>query len=139
LSIASNIINIVVLIIQQYSFITTLFLGPFDDVITKFYCTSKTLTTPNHISRLGCDYTSTNHLGIRFLLRQYSRECTLSAGDPFLPVLVFNIWGWLFRNTRFPEAPMLVLGLGSTVPDVCPWSDEKYSRMVGESEKEWEN
>jgi hypothetical protein len=39
LSIASNIINIVVLIIQRYSFITTLFLGPFDDVITKFYCT----------------------------------------------------------------------------------------------------
>jgi hypothetical protein len=38
LSIASIIINIVVLIIQQYSFITTLFLGPFDDVITKFYC-----------------------------------------------------------------------------------------------------
>jgi predicted ABC-type sugar transport system permease subunit len=38
LSIASNIINIVVLIIQQYSFITTQFLGPFDDVITKFYC-----------------------------------------------------------------------------------------------------
>jgi hypothetical protein len=40
LSIASNIINIVVLIIQRYSFITTLFVGPFDDVITKFYCTS---------------------------------------------------------------------------------------------------
>jgi hypothetical protein len=39
LSIASNIINIVVLIIQRYSFITTLFSGPFDDVITKFYCT----------------------------------------------------------------------------------------------------
>jgi hypothetical protein len=38
LSIASNIINIVVLIIEPYSFITTLFLGPFDDVITKFYC-----------------------------------------------------------------------------------------------------
>jgi hypothetical protein len=38
LSIASNIINIVILIIQRYSFITTLFLGPFDDVITKFYC-----------------------------------------------------------------------------------------------------
>jgi hypothetical protein len=38
LSIASNIINIVVLIIQRYSFITTLFVGPFDDVITKFYC-----------------------------------------------------------------------------------------------------
>jgi hypothetical protein len=38
LSIASNIINIVVLIIQRYSFITTQFLGPFDDVITKFYC-----------------------------------------------------------------------------------------------------
>jgi hypothetical protein len=38
LSIASNVINIVVLIIQRYSFITTLFLGPFDDVITKFYC-----------------------------------------------------------------------------------------------------
>jgi hypothetical protein len=38
LSIASNIISIVVLIIQRYSFITTLFLGPFDDVITKFYC-----------------------------------------------------------------------------------------------------
>jgi hypothetical protein len=38
LSIASNIINIVVLVIQRYSFITTLFLGPFDDVITKFYC-----------------------------------------------------------------------------------------------------
>jgi hypothetical protein len=38
LYIASNIINIVVLIIQRYSFITTLFLGPFDDVITKFYC-----------------------------------------------------------------------------------------------------
>jgi hypothetical protein len=38
LSIASNSINIVVLIIQRYSFITTLFLGPFDDVITKFYC-----------------------------------------------------------------------------------------------------
>jgi hypothetical protein len=40
LSIASDIINIVVLIIQRYSFITTLFLGPFDDVITKFYCIS---------------------------------------------------------------------------------------------------
>jgi hypothetical protein len=41
LSIASNIINIVVLIIQRYSFITTLFLGPFDDVITKFYCNTQ--------------------------------------------------------------------------------------------------
>jgi hypothetical protein len=41
LSIASNIINIVVLITQRYSFITTLFLGPFDDVITEFYCISK--------------------------------------------------------------------------------------------------
>jgi hypothetical protein len=40
LSIASNIINTIVLIIQRYSFITTLFLGPFDDVITKFYCIS---------------------------------------------------------------------------------------------------
>jgi hypothetical protein len=38
LSIASNIINTTILIIQRYSFITTLFLGPFDDVITKFYC-----------------------------------------------------------------------------------------------------
>jgi hypothetical protein len=38
LSISWNIIIIVVLIIQRYSFITTLFLGPFDDVITKFYC-----------------------------------------------------------------------------------------------------
>jgi hypothetical protein len=46
LSIASNIINIVVLIIQRYSFITTLFLGPFDDVITKFYC--------NYIYELNC-------------------------------------------------------------------------------------
>jgi hypothetical protein len=44
LSIASNIINIVVLIIQRYSFITTLFLGPFDDVITKFYCITATIT-----------------------------------------------------------------------------------------------
>jgi hypothetical protein len=43
LSIASNCINIVVLIIQRYSFITTLFLGPFDDVITKFYCICYTL------------------------------------------------------------------------------------------------
>jgi hypothetical protein len=42
LSIASNIINIVVLIIRRYSFITTLFLGPFDDVITKFYCIGDT-------------------------------------------------------------------------------------------------
>jgi hypothetical protein len=24
--------------LQRYSFITTLFLGPFDDVITEFYC-----------------------------------------------------------------------------------------------------
>jgi hypothetical protein len=46
LSIASNIINIVVLIIQRYSFIATLFLGPFDDVITKFYCIAK--TEPQH-------------------------------------------------------------------------------------------
>jgi hypothetical protein len=38
LSIASNIINFIVLIIHRYSFITTLFLGPIDDVITKFYC-----------------------------------------------------------------------------------------------------
>jgi hypothetical protein len=44
LSIASNIINNVVLIIQRYSFITTLFLGPFDDVITKFYCIPKCWT-----------------------------------------------------------------------------------------------
>jgi hypothetical protein len=28
--------------LQRYSFITTLFLGPFDDVITKFYCTGNT-------------------------------------------------------------------------------------------------
>jgi hypothetical protein len=46
LSIASNIINIVVLIIQRYSFITTLFLGPFDDVITKFYCIVSTSEDP---------------------------------------------------------------------------------------------
>jgi hypothetical protein len=46
LSIASNIINIVVLIIQRYSFITTLFLGPFDDVITKLYCSIICLCAP---------------------------------------------------------------------------------------------
>jgi hypothetical protein len=45
LSIASNIINIIVLIIQRYSFIATLFLGPFDDVITKFYCITELLST----------------------------------------------------------------------------------------------
>jgi hypothetical protein len=53
LSVASNIINIVVLIIRRYSFITTLFLGPFDDVITKFYCiyTSLSFTTCFGLSR----------------------------------------------------------------------------------------
>jgi hypothetical protein len=38
--------------LQRYSFITTLFLGPFDDVITKFYCINtkrKLLRTNAHI------------------------------------------------------------------------------------------
>jgi hypothetical protein len=54
LSIASNIINIVVLIIQRYSFITTLFLGPFDDVIIKFYCICVLMTDVN--TRATCKY-----------------------------------------------------------------------------------
>jgi hypothetical protein len=56
LSIASNIINIVVLIIQRYSFITTLFLGPFDDVITEFYCMlerGEVLQTEPNTTRTG--------------------------------------------------------------------------------------
>jgi hypothetical protein len=39
LSIASNIQWYALIPHKAYSFITTLFLGPFDDVITKFYCT----------------------------------------------------------------------------------------------------
>jgi hypothetical protein len=62
LSIASNIINIVVLIIQRYSFITTLFLGPFDDVITKFYCISKTI-------RIECMW---KHCDLGYRLRLFS-------------------------------------------------------------------
>jgi hypothetical protein len=38
LSIASNIMWKCPFRLQRYSFITTLFLGPFDDVITEFYC-----------------------------------------------------------------------------------------------------
>jgi hypothetical protein len=38
LSIASNIQWYALIPHKAYSFITTLFLGPFDDVITKFYC-----------------------------------------------------------------------------------------------------
>jgi hypothetical protein len=38
LSIASNIEWYALIPHKAYSFITTLFLGPFDDVITKFYC-----------------------------------------------------------------------------------------------------
>jgi hypothetical protein len=38
LSIASNIQWYALISHKAYSFITTLFLGPFDDVITKFYC-----------------------------------------------------------------------------------------------------
>jgi hypothetical protein len=38
LSIASNIQWYALIPYKAYSFITTLFLGPFDDVITKFYC-----------------------------------------------------------------------------------------------------
>jgi hypothetical protein len=51
-SIASNIINIVVLIIKRYSFITTLFLGPFDDVITKFYCISDLSPCMLHVQNI---------------------------------------------------------------------------------------
>jgi hypothetical protein len=40
LSIASNIQWYALIPHKAYSFITTLFLGPFDDVITKFYCIS---------------------------------------------------------------------------------------------------
>jgi hypothetical protein len=40
LSIASNIQWYALIPHKVYSFITTLFLGPFDDVITKFYCIS---------------------------------------------------------------------------------------------------
>jgi hypothetical protein len=53
LSIASNIINIVALIIQRYSFITTLFLGPFDDVITKFYCICNMIVIIDEHLQLG--------------------------------------------------------------------------------------
>jgi hypothetical protein len=38
LSIASNIQWYALIPHKAYSFITTLFLGPFDDVITEFYC-----------------------------------------------------------------------------------------------------
>jgi hypothetical protein len=38
LSIALNIQWYALIPHKAYSFITTLFLGPFDDVITKFYC-----------------------------------------------------------------------------------------------------
>jgi hypothetical protein len=40
LSIASNIQWYALIPHKAYSFITTLFLGPFDDVITKFYCSN---------------------------------------------------------------------------------------------------
>jgi hypothetical protein len=45
LSIASNIQWHALISHKAYSFITTLFLGPFDDVITKFYCTYKWVIT----------------------------------------------------------------------------------------------
>jgi hypothetical protein len=38
LSIASDIQWYTLIPHKAYSFITTLFLGPFDDIITKFYC-----------------------------------------------------------------------------------------------------
>jgi hypothetical protein len=41
LSIASNIQWYALIPHKAYSFITTPFLGPFDDVITKFYCTAE--------------------------------------------------------------------------------------------------
>jgi hypothetical protein len=44
LSIASNIQWYALIPHKAYSFITTLFLGPFDDVITKFYCNTNSLT-----------------------------------------------------------------------------------------------
>jgi hypothetical protein len=72
LSIASNIINIVVLIIQRYSFITTLFLGPSDDVITKFYCilTKKNLATGYELDCRGIGVLLP--VGARFFLRSTS-------------------------------------------------------------------
>jgi hypothetical protein len=48
-----------------------------------------------------------------------------------------------YSELQFPEAPTLgedswpALALESTLPIASPWSDEKYSRMVGESEKSW--
>jgi hypothetical protein len=45
LSIASNIQWYALIPHKAYSFITTLFLGPFDDVITKFYCILKLQTS----------------------------------------------------------------------------------------------
>jgi hypothetical protein len=47
LSIASNIQWYALIPHKAYSFITTLFLGPFDDVITKFYCIYADLSVEN--------------------------------------------------------------------------------------------
>jgi hypothetical protein len=88
LSIASNIINIVILIIQRYSFITTLFLGPFDDVITKFYCMS---TFPSLLITLICIILhnsiilATKHSELEDLERECFRQGLGSSSDLMIP------------------------------------------------------
>jgi hypothetical protein len=53
LSIASNIQWYALIPHKAYSFITTLFLGPFDDVITKFYCIAASVDV-NHFGQPQC-------------------------------------------------------------------------------------
>jgi hypothetical protein len=60
LSIASNIQWYALIPHKAYSFITTLFLVPFDDVITKFYCIY------THVIKLNSLYL--DHFSVRGIL-----------------------------------------------------------------------
>jgi hypothetical protein len=59
---------------QRYSFITTLFLGPFDDVITEFYCNWMT-------NDLGPDGAIEDQQQITCLLRQAIERSTLLLAE----------------------------------------------------------
>jgi hypothetical protein len=92
LSIASDIINIVVL-----SFITTLFLGPFDDVITKFYCIWNTIIPFHKLYINILSRTLTLHVNF-FYISTNTKQCP-SIQFFFFGVLLIIIYTKLSQHT----------------------------------------
>jgi hypothetical protein len=100
LSIASNIQWYALIPHKAYSFITTLFLGPFDDVITKFYCIWERQKIKRKFnSDNTCYYSVQNLLSSRLL----SKNVKIRIYNTIILPLVLYVckkWSLILREKR---------------------------------------